>query len=464
MSEEVGRPEPDRAPRWSEFRGFLLGRVICIVSALLAIAVISLIGGTASDVRNVVGILIFDLGLTVPYYVLGRLHPEWRRTLTAVILTVEAILITVGEYFLGAGSAAYGLPLYAALVMLAAVVHSRRAALLIALLASASFFVLVLAFERSWIPERPGAFSVSFSDAWPWSGVLANTFTTLGLASIVGTLANETSGALARSNQLETELRELNRDLERRVEIAVHELREANEALATQNESLERTMNHVTLFARAVSHDLRNPITAAGEAIRLARVNDGGVSREQLLSLAAENLLRADGMLVGLRDLMRATGFRSVAASVDVPGIVGGVIAELNAASGGRQLPIRLVGVFSSVRGQPDLLCHIFRNLIGNAIEHNRGRPDLQVEVGQDGHAQDASFFVRDNGIGVPNEIQSRIFEPFHRGPSSSGDGLGLGLALVEAIVSNAGGKVWVESIPGQGATFRFRFPNAIGA
>jgi signal transduction histidine kinase len=297
---------------------------------------------------------------------------------------------------------------------------------------------MVIATQTGWIPVRAGVFRFSVAEAWPWTTVSFNALASVGTAVAASSLAGVARHALGRFRELERDLRELNEDLERRIEVAVAALRSTNASLAARNEDLGRTLRHVGLFARAVSHDLRNPVTAGGEFLRLARSADGA-SKERFLSLAAENLLRADRMLIGLRDLMRAMGSPRREEPIDVRGVVEDVIAELRAASGGEAPPVCLVGQFSETSGQVEQLAHIFRNLIGNAIEHNRGRPDLHVEVGQDGDANEPSFFVRDNGIGVSNEIQGRIFEPFHRGPSSSGDGLGLGLALVEAIVSNAG-------------------------
>jgi len=451
------------AGRWTIFRAFLVARLICIGSALGAIGLIAASGGAGGSVSAVVGILIIDGILTVPYYWLGRAWPTWRRELALAIVSAEVVLISVGEYFLGRENAIYGLPLYAALVTMAAILHSQRAALGVALGCSAGFAVVGSLMWLEWLPEPAGAFETSFYRQWPWSGVIVNTFTTLGLAAVVGALAGEAARAVTRSERLESELREINQSLEERIDRSSAALRAANEALAAKNESLAQTLRRVELFARAVSHDVRNPVTAAGESIRLALAGGAG-ARADLVSLAAENLLRADRMLVGLRDLMRATGPRVDARPVDVCALVEDVIAEIKSSqTAGSRLTITVSGITSSVWTEPVLLAHVFRNLIRNAVEHNKGRADLEVEVGEDAMGGERTFFVRDNGVGIPPAVAARVFEPFRRGLNSDGEGLGLGLALVEGIVANAGGSVWLDRDWLRGAAFRFTFPSVPG-
>ncbi len=73
---------------------------------------------------------------------------------------------------------------------------------------------------------------------------------------------------------------------------------------------------------------------------------------------------------------------------------------------------------------------------------------------------EEHEFFVQDNGPGVPVEERERIFEPFQRGvKTGEAEGTGIGLSVVKSVVLRHGGRVWVESMPGEGATFRFTLP-----
>jgi len=442
------------------FRAFLAARVVAIAATLAAIGALDQISGISGGAHLIIGLLLTDLLLTVPYYALGRQGKWHLPRLALLILVAEVLLLTAGEYLLGAESVVYGLPLYGIIVVMAAALHSTRAAFGLAALASSAYGMLVIAICMGWVATRPSLIATPFSQNWPWSTVLVNTMACLALAAVAGSLSETMRVVIGQSRVLESQLRTLNADLEARVESATRTVQSANLALTARNEALQRTSSQVELLARAVSHDLRNPMTAAGELVRLARER-GDEEREGLLALAGENLLRADRMLIGLRDLMRATGSEVAEELIDVRLLLNDVISEVCAAQGGRSLPVHLEGEFGVVRARRERLAHVFRNLIVNALEHNRGVPDLEVELYRRDAGDDATFQVRDNGKGIPLEMQKRIFEPFRRGPDCSTDGLGLGLALVHAIVTQAGGRVSVESAPGVGATFRFTLPAA---
>jgi len=459
MSERQHFAQVLQTEEQAAFRAYLIGRAALYFAILAGLGVMHATVGTTGDVGPLVWLVLAMLALSIPYYLLGERSKSRIRALGLGIILIEVWFLAIGQYLLGGENAVYGLVIYCLAVVMAATVHSARGAYAVAVVGSASYALMVIATQTGWIPVRAGVFRFSVAEAWPWTTVSFNALASVGTAVAASSLAGVARRALGRFRELEKEMRELNEDLERRIDVAVAALRSTNASLAARNEDLGRTLRHVGLFARAVSHDLRNPVTAGGEFLRLARSGDGA-SKERFLSLAAENLLRADRMLIGLRDLMRAMGSPRREEPIDVRGVVEDVIAELRVARGGEPPPVCLVGQFSETKGQVEQLVHIFRNLIGNAFEHNRRRSGLRVEVGQDGHGDGAAFYVRDNGAGIPHEVQARMFEPFRRGPSSEGDGLGL--ALVEAIVANAGGKVWVESVPGSGATIRFTYPNAV--
>lgn len=230
-------------------------------------------------------------------------------------------------------------------------------------------------------------------------------------------------------------------------------------SLTRKNEALERTLHDVSLFARAVSHDVRTPVAAAAECVRLSLESETETN-ERYLALASENLLRADRMMVGLRDLMRVVGARPDPSVIEVKELVEDVVAELGASRGGAALPVAVRGPMGFVVGGRDHLTHVFRNLIGNALDHNRGHLRILIDVGQDVEGRGSPFYVRDNGRGVAPEDHGKVFEPFSKGSEANDEGLGLGLALVEALVTQIGGRVWVDSVPGGGATFYFTYPS----
>ncbi|MDA0205482.1 MAG: ATP-binding protein [Acidobacteria bacterium] len=117
------------------------------------------------------------------------------------------------------------------------------------------------------------------------------------------------------------------------------------------------------------------------------------------------------------------------------------------------------IGVLPEITGDPVALRQLLQNLIANALKF-RGEADPVVSV-VCGEKPDAWVLsVTDNGIGIAAEHVRNIFQPFQRLHSRNDfDGSGLGLATCQRIVTQHGGKIWVESQPGSGSTFRFTCP-----
>src|SRR5438132_10580947 len=104
-------------------------------------------------------------------------------------------------------------------------------------------------------------------------------------------------------------------------------------------------------------------------------------------------------------------------------------------------------------------LLQVLDNLVRNALHFSvEGRPP-DVEIGVVKQMNETALFVRDNGIGIPSSDWERIFEPFERLGHKDVQGTGIGLAIVKKIIELYQGRVWVESEPGEGATFFFTLP-----
>jgi len=108
-------------------------------------------------------------------------------------------------------------------------------------------------------------------------------------------------------------------------------------------------------------------------------------------------------------------------------------------------------------------LYQVSSNLIGNAIEHMGERDGARIEVAVESASDGVRLRVTDNGVGIPAEEQARVFEIFHTGLRRPGArrGTGIGLAIVKKIAESHGGRVWLESEPGDGASFCVLLPGA---
>jgi signal transduction histidine kinase len=143
--------------------------------------------------------------------------------------------------------------------------------------------------------------------------------------------------------------------------------------------------------------------------------------------------------------------------------VVKGALANLEAAITDAGATIETIDL-PQIKGEPTQLAQLFQNLIGNAIKFRRDEPPLvrvSAAPAADGFAE---ITVEDNGIGIEKEYVDKVFLIFQRlHARDQYAGTGIGLAIVKKVVEYHGGKVWIDSTPGQGSRFRFTLPLAEG-
>ena len=117
-----------------------------------------------------------------------------------------------------------------------------------------------------------------------------------------------------------------------------------------------------------------------------------------------------------------------------------------------------------TVMGDSNLMVQLFQNLVSNAIKYAGDRP-LELHIGATLDKSTWKFYVKDNGIGIEPPHFDRIFRIFQRVEATGGrSGTGIGLASCKKIVEHHGGRIWVESEPGEGSTFFFTIPQKVDA
>ncbi|HMJ34158.1 MAG TPA: ATP-binding protein [Baekduia sp.] len=220
--------------------------------------------------------------------------------------------------------------------------------------------------------------------------------------------------------------------------------------------SLRRSDDLKTAILRAVSHDLRSPLTAmisSGEALGSPALD--AEDRAELSRAVVEEGARLERLIGKLLDLSR------LQAGEAAPRLewtdVGEVLTAARDELGRPDLvTLQLDRDLPPLRADAVQLERAYANLMENALAHGGGQP-VSVRARAVGHR--LVVRVVDRGPGVPLAEQPRIFTPFYRGTGSATTGSGLGLAIVKGFVEANGGAVRVESLPGQGASFVVEFP-----
>lgn len=239
--------------------------------------------------------------------------------------------------------------------------------------------------------------------------------------------------------------------------VAVDRRRLEREAL--EAETLRHSDLVKTALLRAVSHDLRSPltgITAAVGTLRNERLDLTDADRRELLDTIALDAERLTKLVADLLDLSRLEA-GSAEPDTDIWALSDLVREGIAAARASDLVDVGESDVF--VYADAVQIERALANLIENAVKFTP--PGGRVHVRVSATSDVAEVRVVDQGAGLPASELERVFEPFYRRDGVSRGGAGLGLAIARGFAAANGGRVWAESRPGQGATFALALPRA---
>jgi len=236
---------------------------------------------------------------------------------------------------------------------------------------------------------------------------------------------------------------------------------EAREREQRHQEELERSNRDLGDFAYAASHDLQEPLRTVRSYCELVKKRYGDKFDEtgaEFIDSAVDASVRMQNLLNDLLKYSRVSTRGESFDQVDTNEAVDNAIANLEIAIEESKARVTRDSL-PKVHGEPTLLMQLFQNLIGNAIKFRGDKPPrVYVSAQRDGAAW--RFSVSDNGIGIAEEQQEHVFTIFRRLHTREDyPGTGVGLAICKKIVERHKGRIWVESVEGQGSTFLFTLP-----
>jgi signal transduction histidine kinase len=240
------------------------------------------------------------------------------------------------------------------------------------------------------------------------------------------------------------------RNLERRRTL---ELELADAELRRSNEELRR-------FASVVSHDLQEPLRMVTSYMQLLKRDLGPNLTEnqaEYLNFAIDGGRHMSELIQDLLSYSRVSAVEPQREPVDFNEVINDVRIQLRASieeSGASVIPSDL----PTMTADASQIRQLFQNLVSNAIKYRGEKPPV-IKIAAKHVDGEWLFSVADNGLGIDQENQQRIFEMFSRIHDRSVPGTGIGLAICQRVVERMGGRIWVESTPGEGSTFYFTIP-----
>ncbi|MEP6605321.1 MAG: ATP-binding protein, partial [Nitrosospira sp.] len=227
-------------------------------------------------------------------------------------------------------------------------------------------------------------------------------------------------------------------------------------------ESEKAANKELESFSYSVSHDLRSPLRAINGFARILhedyadRLDDEG---RRLLKVIRDNSNKMGILIDDLLAFSRLGRKPLAAVNVDMTTLVQGVNDELQDECHGRSVKVILHPLLPAY-GDPSLVRQVWVNLLSNALKFTSHIASAVIEIGMQEGSGTITYYVKDNGAGFDMRYYDKLFGIFHRlHRDDEFPGTGVGLAIVQRVISRHHGRVWAEGKPNQGATFFFELP-----
>ena len=253
----------------------------------------------------------------------------------------------------------------------------------------------------------------------------------------------------------------------------ITDLKNAGREVSKLNEGLEKRVlertaqleaanGELEAFSYSVSHDLRTPLITIEGFIRLLlkryspQLDEKG---QQFLNAIQKSTKQMGQLINDLLALSRLKRQEYNVAPIDMGELSKAVFSELKMINPGRKLKF-IARHLPGTQGDASLMHQVFMNLLSNAIKFSRKSDVAIIETGGFEGKDENTYYVKDNGVGFDMRDADKLFGVFQRFHSADEyEGTGIGLAIVQRIITRHGGRVWAEGKVDEGATFYFTLP-----
>jgi PAS domain S-box-containing protein len=264
------------------------------------------------------------------------------------------------------------------------------------------------------------------------------------------TLLMEGMWRIIQRRRAETEIKQLNAELEQRV--------------IERTSQLEAVNKELEAFSYSVSHDLRAPIRHISGFVELLKQNTAQSLDEKngrYLNIIAEATNHMGHLIDDILSFSRMGRAEMQKTLIKSDQLVKEAINQLQPEMEGRHVAWDIHSL-PELYGDPPMLKLVWINLIGNALKYTRKQPNAKIEIAYNDDKDDHIFYISDNGAGFDMMYVHKLFNIFQRlHRAEEFEGTGVGLANVRRIIQRHGGRTWAEGKVGEGATFYFSLPKA---
>ena len=239
-------------------------------------------------------------------------------------------------------------------------------------------------------------------------------------------------------------------------------LRRGEQRLLDLVDKLSKSNAELERFAQVAAHDLQEPLRSIVSFAQLLDRNHKGALNGEAREYIDFMVAGARRMHLLVNDLLVYSRFSADAGRFqpfDSHAAASLAVANLNQMVEESAAEV-VLGPMPEAQGDPAQVVQVFANLVSNALKFRAPGQPPRIRIEGVRKGGEVEFSVTDNGIGIEPEYFDEIFRVFRRlHPAATFDGTGMGLAICKRIVDRHGGRIWVESQPGQGSTFRFTLP-----
>jgi len=230
--------------------------------------------------------------------------------------------------------------------------------------------------------------------------------------------------------------------------------------LETASKELARSNTELELFSVKAAHDLQSPLATIlgfAELLKEKYQDSGDEATKDFIERIINSVKRLSTFIKALLNYANVKKPEASAPSVELEKVVKEVIGDFHFLILQKKAEV-ICDPLPVLSINPGLAGLLFQNLIGNAMKYCEREPRVHISAVRKG--KEWLFSVKDNGIGIPEESRGRVFIMFEKlATRQKYPGSGIGLATCQKIVERYGGRIWVESKPGEGAAFFFTLP-----